>query len=394
MHEFFRAKRPWSRYKDAILGYYLDPYIPKVGTLRKPVLIVDCFAGCGMFGDGEPGSPLIIAPLVKKWRDKGVNVRAECVEADPDNFRRLQTALTPFSDCVTARNGSFEAHLTGLAERARQNTVFLYVDPYTVKGLAFDRMRAVYDQVQRASASVEVLLNLNVATFLRWGLAAVRRQAELPPEAAAEADYLADDPAERVEMATLDSIAGGGHWRDIALDPAATFQQKVDRFTGAYLGRLVESFPFAAAYEVKEKYEHRVPKYVLIYGTRHPDGVELMNDGMCKARRDFLGSQFRMNTLFDCTPEAEVLDTGRLRADLLGYIGGGRLTRKELRMEVFRRHFCKYQMKDINAVVGELLRAGRLFSETGKSKINDKVLLSAGPFGQPTSPPGGRGRTG
>ena len=48
--DFFKAKRPWSKYKDFILGYYLEPYIPKVATLKKPILIVDCFAGCGRFG--------------------------------------------------------------------------------------------------------------------------------------------------------------------------------------------------------------------------------------------------------------------------------------------------------------------------------------------------------
>src|ERR1700683_3193361 len=83
-NDFFEAKRPWSKYKDFILGYYLDPYIPKVATLKKPILIVDCFAGCGRFGDGEPGSPLIIAPIIKKWRDKGISVSGEFIEAVPE----------------------------------------------------------------------------------------------------------------------------------------------------------------------------------------------------------------------------------------------------------------------------------------------------------------------
>ena len=52
MSDFFDAKRDWSRYKDFILGYYLEPYIPKVNTLGKPILVVDCFAGRGEFGDG------------------------------------------------------------------------------------------------------------------------------------------------------------------------------------------------------------------------------------------------------------------------------------------------------------------------------------------------------
>ena len=68
---FFKAKRPWSKYKGFILRYYLETYIPKVATLKKPILIVDCFAGCGQFDDGEPGSPLIIASIINKWHDKG-----------------------------------------------------------------------------------------------------------------------------------------------------------------------------------------------------------------------------------------------------------------------------------------------------------------------------------
>jgi three-Cys-motif partner protein len=65
---FFNAKRPWSRYKDFLLQSYLEPYIPKVAKLRKPILIVDCFAGRGSFDDGEPGSPLIIAKAIQTWR--------------------------------------------------------------------------------------------------------------------------------------------------------------------------------------------------------------------------------------------------------------------------------------------------------------------------------------
>ena len=100
MNDFFGKKRDWSRYKDFILGYYLEPYIPKVNTLKRPILVVDCFAGRGEFGDGQPGSPVIIASTVKKWRAKGVPIRGLFIEADPDNYRHLAevsrgTASTP-----------------------------------------------------------------------------------------------------------------------------------------------------------------------------------------------------------------------------------------------------------------------------------------------------------
>lgn len=58
---FFKRKRPWSKYKDLILDYYLGPYLAKIARLGKPIAVVDCFAGPGKFNDNQRGSPLIIA---------------------------------------------------------------------------------------------------------------------------------------------------------------------------------------------------------------------------------------------------------------------------------------------------------------------------------------------
>jgi len=380
--DFFKSKRTWSKYKDFILGYYLEPYIPKVARLKRPILIVDCFAGCGRFDDGEPGSPLIIAPIIKKWRDKGVNVRGEFIEALPGNFQRLKDALFDSSDFATALFGNFEDHLDELAEKAKQNTVFLYVDPYTVKGLVFERMNSVYEQIRKSSASVELLLNLNVATFMRWALAAFKRHDQLPEEATnSDADYQADDPMESIEMSTLDAIAGGDYWRPIAGDATRSFLEKIGAFTTEYRKLLASSFTFAASCEIKSKYEHQVPKYVLIYGTRHPDGIEIMNDAMGKARLDSLGSQFRKGTLFDLTPNEEMPDHGALAEDLIAIVEEqGSPSRKELRNRAIWRHFGRFQTADINAAIGELLKNGVLFSSTGKSRINDGVQLSCVPF--------------
>ena len=171
---FFAAKRPWSRQKDLILEHYLTPYIPKVASLGRPVLIVDCFAGCGTFGGGEPGSPLIIARAIQQFRDKGMNVTGEFIEADAANYRALAAAMGPHSAFATCRHATFEDHLPEIERRARTHSVFLYVDPYSVKGLTFGRMKRVYDRIHDARASVEVLMNFNVATFMRWGLAVLR----------------------------------------------------------------------------------------------------------------------------------------------------------------------------------------------------------------------------
>ncbi len=380
--DFFRAKRPWSKYKDSILEYYLEPYIPKVAKLGKPVLIVDCFAGCGQFEDGEPGSPLIVASTIERWRKKGMNVAGEFIEADKDNFRTLESSLESYEGFVHPRLGRFEDHIGEFAIRASRETIFLYVDPYTVKGLVFDRMKQVYDQIERADASVEVLLNFNVATFMRWALAALRRVEELPDDATNDdSDYQADDPNEQVEIATLNGIAGGEYWRSIASDGALSFAKKLDDFTEVYARKMLASFNHVCMYPVKSKYEHQTPKYMLVYATRHPDGLELMNDAMCNARQQFLGSQFQNGLLFDMTPTTEVPNIAELKKALIEMAQeAGQITRKELRIRALSSFFCRFAQKDLNQAINDLLKSRKLFSDTGKTRINDNVLLSSQPF--------------
>ncbi|MHB8860908.1 MAG: three-Cys-motif partner protein TcmP [Pirellulaceae bacterium] len=378
--DFFRVKRPWSHYKDFLLQSYLEPYIPKVARLKRPILIVDCFAGRGRFEDGEHGSPLIIAEAIKKWRHDGKIVCGEFIEADAENFLALCEAVEPYAGYCTPRHGTFNDHLPSLAQRARSHTVFLYIDPYSVRGLVFSRMKQVFDQIQQASASVEILLNFNVVIFMRWALAALQRHPQLPDEE--ESDHGMDDPNEAVEVRTLNEIAGGDYWTRIAVDDGMSFADKINGFMDEYLKRMLGSFRYVCAYDVKEKYKHQVPKYELVFATRHPDGLELMNDFMCKARRNFL-SEFSQNRLFDCTPADEVADPGMLAQDIVRLLiaEGQPLCRPDVRLRLMREgYFVKLTTSEMNVAIGELLKQKRISSETDKTRINDSVRVSHRPF--------------
>jgi hypothetical protein len=146
---------------------------------------------------------------------------------------------------------------------------------------------------------------------------------------------------------------------------------------------MLPSFRYVACCEIKAKYHHRVPKYHLIYATRHEDGLELINDAMCKARREFLGSEFSKGMLFDLTPDEEVPDLPELRKSLLALVPEeAPLSRKALRLKGLLAHFGRHEVKDYNAAVGDLIKAGKLYSDTGKARINDDVLLARSPFSQ------------
>lgn len=387
--DFFARKRPWSKHKDLILGYYLEPYIPKVVKLRRPVLIVDCFAGRGQFDDGEPGSPLIIANAIQRWREKlpTANIHGLFIESIQQNFERLTVNLAPFTEFATLRHGRFEDHLPYVSRLAAQNTVFLYVDPYNLKGLCFDQMRRVYDQIRMASSSVEVLLNLNAVDFMRWALAALQRidtwlinQGFVGLEGFEDL-YTSAEPYE------LSAIAGGEYWRAIGNDDSTEFPEKVAEFTKRYEQLLRQLFDHVCSYPVKERYAHKIPKYMLVYGTRHEDGLELMNDAMCKAREEFLRIEFQEGRLVDMTPEVEIPDLSELDRDLIEQVAiRGAPTRKELRLATIPRWLGKMKTGEINRRVGELLKTNRLFSSTGRSRINDGVRLRTTPFEPPNKP--------
>ena len=386
--DFFEKKRPWSKYKDLILGYYLEPYLPKVDKLRKPILIVDCFAGPGQFKDGSPGSPLIICRAIKKWSDKGVRVSGIFIEADDALFSRLQSSLQQYGPLAKPRLGTFELQLPELAALAKSNSVFLYVDPYSVDNLRFAEMRRVYEQIQKAAASVEVLMNFNAAIFMRWGLAALKRRAEntnfdflidFPKDDDDEFVGVPDDLMNGPEITALNAIAGGDYWQEIALDPADTFSGKLERFMTEYQKLMSSSFKWVGSCAIKSRIDDHVPKYYLVYATRSHHGIELMNEAMCKARSEFLKNEL---PLFSQDTPFEEFDIQKLCADVVALAKERTVfTRGELRLEGMKQFFGMYAAKDYNRAVKALLEGTRLFSKTGKHRINDEVPLSKIPFG-------------
>src|SRR5437016_1890891 len=58
--DLFEGKRPWSKIKDTVLADYMVPYLAKVNKLSRPILLIDGYAGPGIFEDGTRGSPIIM----------------------------------------------------------------------------------------------------------------------------------------------------------------------------------------------------------------------------------------------------------------------------------------------------------------------------------------------
>src|SRR5262249_17219669 len=139
-------------------------------------------AGPGRFGDGKPGSPLIICEKAEVTRTAGANVRVLCVEVSEELFPLLKQNLAPFP-FANALRGTFADQLPSIEQSARAATVFLYVDPFAVEGLDWAGLESVFGHVRQSGSSVEVLLNFNAASFVRRALSALKEEVPLPDPA-------------------------------------------------------------------------------------------------------------------------------------------------------------------------------------------------------------------
>jgi hypothetical protein len=120
---------------------------------------------------------------------------------------------------------------------------------------------------------------------------------------------------------------------------------------------------------------HSVPKYFLIFGSRHPDALLLMNDEMVKSQRVLADlAKPKDPTLFEMRPTSLVPDIETLPGIVLSHVQTP-TNRGTVILNVVREHFCKFAVKEIRHSIENMLKEGKLKSETGKMKINNDVKI-------------------
>jgi three-Cys-motif partner protein len=357
---FFDSKKPWSKYKDLILDYYLKPYLAKVACLRHPIAVVDCFAGAGRFNDGERGSPLIIADHLARVQERGINVQGVFIEKDAELFTRLKANLANLSVSTTLLNGSFRDFVGCFADLAKTHTIFVYVDPIRPTDLLFDDLACVYEKV-RVGRSVETLINLLSTSFMRAVTGSVARVV---------ADGAIRDS--HPEVVNFDRIAGGDYWQQVALRPEMSGAEAANFLATGYATQLGNWFDWIIKYPVREKPDYVLPKYHLIFGSRHPDAIELMNDAMVKAKREFINEHRVRGLLFDNRKESEVFyDNDVRRCVVEAARGVGEVTWKELRVRAIMVYPCTYTNPELNRAVKAAIQRGDLGSTSPGTRIDD-----------------------
>lgn len=271
---FFAKKKDWSTIKDNVFDYYLRPYISKILTTHRPLVIIDCFAGKGKFDDGSGGSPVIIAEHIRSALERG-NKELRGIFIEKKYVADLRMNLKGYRNCEVWE-GTFEQNIDKILQLPSKGNIFLYVDPYGIKSLDFSRFTEIND---KRFSSLEMLLNFNSFGFLREGCRLLSYEDILPEDV--DEDYELDEVN---TITNMNRIAHGDYWQSIVkryrgIDRGMIMAEEF--LVEEYVKHLKKLFAHIVNIPIKQRVWN-IPKYRLIFGTNNIDGLVLMADNMHK----------------------------------------------------------------------------------------------------------------
>ncbi|MHA2204131.1 MAG: three-Cys-motif partner protein TcmP, partial [Candidatus Hodarchaeales archaeon] len=368
--EFFKGKRPWSRIKDQVLGNYMSPYLTKVMRLGRPILLIDAFAGPGVFEDNTPGSPLImlnaarekargnyIAIFVNKFKDH----HEKLVSILKKTFEKNLGSLT-IPENVFPILGDSQKLLQTVHEILEDHTVFLYLDPFGLKGCEFDTIRLFLERPK--DFSTEIVININVPAMHRLATwSAVKKGKH-------------NQSIIQALHRHLTQVFDGEWWKDFLWtdeDP----DKKATKVINQYRRRLANYLPFTGSCPVRENENSRL-KYFIVFCSRHPHAMELMNDEMCKAYYCRIHEARVEGTLFAQTDWRHERPTKLFDRVVLEILKQNeRKSRREIWLNLIQQHFMKMTESEFNETIRRLMSTGKIDFEDirGTGRLNDDAKL-------------------
>lgn len=359
--DFFEGKHLWSKIKDEILDKYMDPYLAKVNTRGQPILLIDGYAGPGVFEDGSCGSPIILCEKAEKLaRD---NYCAILINKKKKYHEILSKEIQQrgWSHLAEARLGDTQQVLREIPKTLKEQTVFLYLDPFGPTGCDFDLLAPFLNR--NPKFSTEILLTMNMPGIHRLAARHVH-----------EADRK-DESAIQNNRLILTRTFGGDYWREILLPDGIDKEIREMQLIEAYQKKLSRCFQYVRSCPVRKGTDKQI-KYFVVFASHHRDALILLNDIMVKAysagmhRADFIGGlwentgwkEMRSINGFDCI----VLDT------ISKHPGE---TRKLIWSRIVEEHFMQYLESEYRDAVKQLVDARMLTFSSKTNRLNDESIL-------------------
>jgi three-Cys-motif partner protein len=288
--EFFNRKRPWSRIKDQVIGSYMPPYLAKVSKLRSHIVLIDAFAGPGIYKDEESssrlGSPLIMCAEAEKFARN--NYTAIFCNRNEVHHRELAEALERLGKLITRKKaicvlGDSSDLLNEVRSLLKSQTLLLYLDPFGLKGCEFETIKPFLSRSK--DFSTEIIINMSVPIMHR--LTAKRAVAHGQVNSRVEAFHN-----------RLTRVLGGDWWKEVLLESSMSPDEQASEVMRRYVAQLRNYLEYAGFCPVHEASGARL-KYFITFCSRHIDALLLMNDIMCKAYNEYIAATALSGTMFE-----------------------------------------------------------------------------------------------
>jgi spore photoproduct lyase len=363
---FFEGKRPWSKIKDSVLKDYLPPYFKKVATLGPQIILIDAFAGPGIFeneiGEDKLGSPLIILNTAE--RQIPGKYFAIFVNSNGLHHNKLETAIKKHISLGSAKAKHCTAQelIKELKGNLSNQTLFIYLDPFGLKNLDFGLIEPF---LQRdISYSTEILINMSMPTLHRLATRKLQKNGKQTPRSI------------RLNE-TLTKVLGGDYWKEIMWNESLCPEDKEIKVIKKYRELLKKYLPYIGSCPVRERDDKRV-KYFITICSRHPDAMYLMNDAMCKAYFKYMHEQEFSDTLFKDVDWKNMRPLSEIKKIILGEIESGpRQSRIELWYKIIQNHFMEFHSSEYKEAIKKLVKEEKIRIENPKDtgRLNDDCII-------------------
>lgn len=377
---FFQKKKKWSIIKDDILAWYLTPYIAKILFTRRPLILVDCFAGKGKFDDGNDGSPLIIAKKIQEILNEGKYSQIQGIFIEKKYSKDLKANLAGFNNCKVIE-GTFEDNFERILLPNKNANAFIYIDPYGIKSLDFSRFLKLKSS---GSNTYEILMNFNTFGFLREGCRLLKYNYTVDcPDCDDEDEVLYEnEDLNNNGINLLNAIADGDYWQEILSDyqnKRYTMFVAEELFVKEYVKRLKNKgiFRYTTTIPVTLKTKN-IPKYRLIFGTNHHEGLILMCNNMNKQWKHIVEEQRNgQMVLFEYDyPDRNIIKDFDVPKGVISIleVQNGNIKLEDLYCKLIEQYGIAYSESDYSTVLKGMVK---------EQKVIIDRIPSTTPTGQP-----------
>ncbi len=157
------TNRPHTKLKLEIYKKYLDSWcvIFENQSWYQEVFIVDCFAGKGLYKDGNnfiDGSPLITLKAAKKFQEhflaktkkNKASFKIKCIfiEQDDSYCKNLNTLLAPYSKDVDFEiiSKDFNNIIGDVIKKTGNKPALIFIDPFGIKGVKKESILSIVNK--------------------------------------------------------------------------------------------------------------------------------------------------------------------------------------------------------------------------------------------------------